>query len=69
MDAGEAGARRAARANQTFEPIAPPWQAIREGIPDDEMPAQSDWFDQRSEKGKPVEIPLEDGSILVLDGD
>ena len=27
-----------------------------------------DLFDQRPESGKPVEIPLEDGYTLVLDG-
>jgi hypothetical protein len=52
---------------ETFEPIEPPWQAIREWIPDDEAPAQADWFDQRAVSGKAVEISLEDGSTLVLD--
>ena len=33
---GEAEPRRAGRANQTSEPIEPPWQAIREWIPADE---------------------------------
>ena len=54
---------------ETFEPIEPPWQAIREWIPDDDAEPGFDLFDQRPESGKPVEIPLEDGSILVLDSD
>jgi hypothetical protein len=53
----------------TFEPIEPPWQAIREWIPADEGEAGFDLFDQRPDSGKPVEIPLEDGYTLVLDGD
>ncbi len=52
---------------ETFEPIEPPWQAIREWIPDDDAEPGFDLFDQRTESGKPVEIPREDGSILVLD--
>ena len=52
---------------ETFEPIEPPWQAIREWIPDDDEPEQADWFDQRAPSCKPVEIPLEDGYTLVLD--
>ena len=55
--------------NQTFEPIEPPWQAIRQWIPDDDAEQEFDLFDQRPESGKPVEIPREDGTILVLDGD
>ena len=53
----------------TFEPIDPPWQAIREWIPADESEPSFDLFDQRPDSGKPVEIPIEDGTILVLDGD
>ena len=52
-----------------FEPIEPPWQAIREWIPDDDAEPSFDLFDQRPASGKPVEIPREDGNILVLDGD
>ena len=52
---------------ETFEPIEPPWQAIREWIPDDDGEPSFDLFDQRPESGKPVEIPREDGTILVLD--
>ena len=52
-----------------FEPIEPPWQAIREWIPDDDAESGFDLFDQRLPSRKPVEIPLEDGSILVLDSD
>ena len=54
---------------ETFEPIEPPWQAIREWIPDDDAEPSFDFFDQRPASGKPVEIPREDGSILVLDPD
>ena len=54
---------------ETFEPIEPPWQAIREWIPDDDAKPGGDLFDQRPDSGKPVEIRREDGSILVLDSD
>jgi len=53
----------------TFEPIEPPWQAIREWIPDDDAEPSFDLFDQRPDSGKPLEIRREDGSILVLDSD
>ena len=52
----------------TFEPIEPPWQAIREWIPADEGEPGFDLFDQSPDSGKPVEIRREDGTILVLDG-
>jgi hypothetical protein len=55
------------RANQTFEPIEPPWQAIREWIPDDDADPAGDLFDQRPVSPLPVEIHRQDGSILVLD--
>ena len=42
---------------ETFEPIEPPWQAIREWIPDDDAEPSFDFFDQRPASGKPVEIP------------
>ena len=63
---------------ETFEPIEPPWQAIKEWIPDDEpnlnwfnQPRKApepypDWFDQ-SPVWKPEEIHLDDGRILVLE--
>ncbi len=54
---------------ETFEPIEPPWQAIRQWIPADDDEQALDFFDQRVQRWKPVEIPLEDGSILVLDSD
>jgi hypothetical protein len=54
---------------ETFEPIELPWQAIREWIPADEAEPSFDLLDQRPASGRPVEIPREDGSILVLDGD
>ncbi|MEP4076590.1 hypothetical protein [Haloferula sp.] len=61
-----------------MEPIEPPWQAIKEWIPDDEP--DLDWFnrpragsdpdgddvDQRS-SWQPQEIPLGDGRTLVLE--
>jgi hypothetical protein len=53
----------------TFEPIEPPWQAIREWIPDDDAEPSFDCFDQRPDSGKPVEIRREDSTILVLDSD
>ena len=37
--------------------------------PDDDAEPSFDFFDQRPASGKPVEIPREDGSILVLDPD
>ncbi len=53
----------------TFEPIEPPWQAIREWIADDNSETGADLSNQHAESGKPVEIRREDGSILVLDSD
>ena len=59
---------------ETFEPIEPPWQAIREWIPaNDDAAPDFDLFDQRLElRLRPPwagEAPREDGSILVLDLD
>ena len=54
---------------ETFEPIEPPWQAIREWSPADDGEPGYDLFDQRPGAGQPAEIPREDGSILVLDSD
>jgi len=63
---------------ETMEPIEPPWQAIKEWIPDDEpdlnwfnqerKPAGDDsrWYDQ-SPAWQPTEIPLGDGLTLVLE--
>ncbi len=63
---------------ETMEPIEPPWQAIKEWIPDDEpdldwfnrprnpSDPDPDGFDQRP-AWQPEEIPLGDGRILVLD--
>ena len=61
-----------------MEPVEPPWQAIKEWIPDDEP--NLDWFnrprnpdlteeepiDQRS-TWRPDEIRIDDERILVLD--
>jgi hypothetical protein len=82
LGGGVAGARRvslpAGRANQTMEPIEPPWQAIKEWIPDDEPDLDwfnrprnphepdPDWFDQ-TPTWKAPEIQLDDGRILVLE--
>ncbi|MEJ6644600.1 MAG: hypothetical protein QNL33_15225 [Akkermansiaceae bacterium] len=63
---------------ETMEPIEPPWQAIKEWIPDDNPDlnwfnqerdhagAEPDCYDQSS-TWQPEEIPLGDGRILVLD--
>ena len=61
-----------------MEPIEPPWQAIKEWIPDDEP--DLNWFNQerksagddsrrydQSPAWQPKEIPLGDGLILVLE--
>jgi len=63
---------------ETMEPIEPPWEAIKEWIPDDEP--DLNWFNQerkpvggdsrqydQSSAWQPTEIPLEDGRTLVLD--
>jgi hypothetical protein len=54
---------------ETFEPIEPPWQAILEWIPAEEGEPSFDFFYQRPDSGKPVEIRRENGNILVLDFD
>ena len=63
---------------ETMEPIEPPWQAIKEWIPDDEPdldwfnrprnPHEPDpgWFDQ-TQAWKPEEVQLDDDRILVLE--
>ena len=38
-------------------------------LPTDDGEPSPGLFDQRTESGRPVEIPLEDGSLLVLDSD
>ena len=62
----------------TMEPIEPPWQAIKEWIPDDEpdlnwfnqarppSDSEPDSFDQ-SPDWRPEEIPLGDGRTLILE--
>ena len=63
---------------ETMEPIEPPWQAIKEWIPDDEP--DLNWFNQerkpvgddsrqydQSPAWRSTEIPLGDGRTLVLD--
>jgi hypothetical protein len=62
----------------TMEPIEPPWQAIKEWIPDDEP--DLNWFNQerkpvgddsrqydQSPAWQPTEIPLGDGLTLILE--
>jgi hypothetical protein len=63
---------------ETMEPIEPPWQAVKEWIPDDEpdlnwfnqarppSDSEPDSFDQ-SPAWQPEEIPLGDGRTLVLE--
>jgi hypothetical protein len=63
---------------EAIEPIEPPWQAIKEWIPDDEPdldgfnrppnPSEPDpdWFDQTPAWTAP-EIHLDDGRIPVLE--
>jgi hypothetical protein len=63
---------------ETMEPIEPPWQAIKEWIPDDEpdldwlnCPTKPnepdpDWFDQ-SQTWQAPEIHLNDGRTLFLE--
>ncbi len=61
-----------------MESIEPPWQAVKEWIPDDEP--DLDWFNQarppsepepdpfdQSPDWRPEEIPLGDGRTLVLE--
>mgnify|MGYP006889504007 CR=1 FL=1 len=63
-----------------MEPIEPPWQAIKEWIPDDYP--DPNWFNQerdstgaesehdpfyQSPAWQPKEIPFDDGRTLVLD--
>ena len=63
---------------ETMQPIEPPWQAIKEWIPDDDP--ELNWFNQerqpastelesfdQSPAWQPKEIPLGDGRTLVLD--
>ena len=63
---------------ETMQPIEPPWQAIKEWIPDDEP--DLDWFNRprssanpdpdgfdQSQAWQPEEVPLGDGRTLVLD--
>ena len=61
-----------------MEPIEPPWQAIKEWIPDDDP--DLNWFNQerdptstepesydQTSTWQPIEVSLDDGRILVLD--
>jgi len=63
---------------ETMEHIEPPWQAIKEWIPDDEpdlnwfnqerppSDTNPECFDQRPD-WRPEEVPLGDGRILILE--
>ena len=63
---------------ETMEPIEPPWQAVKEWIPDDDpdltcfnqprhpSESESDPFEQSS-AWQPKEISLGDGRTLVLE--
>ena len=57
---------------ETFEPIEPPWQAIKQWIPADDNEPSFHWQDahhSNESTWKPREIPLGDDRILVLDAD
>ena len=63
---------------ESIEPIEPPWQAIKDWIPDDEPDlnwfnqkrdttgAEPEYFDQ-SPAWQPEEVPLGDGRTLILE--
>ena len=56
----------------TFEPIEPPWQAIKQWIPTDDDEPSFHWQDthhSNESQWKPREVPLDDDRILVLDVD
>ena len=57
---------------ESFEPIEPPWQAIRQWIPADDDEPVFERFDthlSNESTWKPAQIPLDDDRILVLDAD
>lgn len=57
---------------ETFEPIEPPWQAIKQWIPADDDEPSFHWQDthhSNESQWKPREVPLDDDRILVLDVD
>ena len=57
---------------ETFEPIEPPWQAIKQWISADDDEPSFHWQDahhSNESSWKPREIPLDDGRILILDAD
>ena len=69
--AGMGRARQAGRANQSFDPIEPPWQAIRAWIPadDDESPRETPglWDQSTGAAWQAPEIDPGDGRTLVPD--
>ncbi len=57
---------------ETFEPIEPPWQAIKQWIPADADEPAFRWQDTHQSNEcawKPKEVPLGDDRVLVLDAD
>jgi hypothetical protein len=57
---------------ETFEPIEPPWQAIKQWIPADSDEISFHWQDthhSNESPWKPREVPLDEDRILVLDVD
>lgn len=57
---------------ETFEPIEPPWQTIKQWIPADDDAISFRWKDahqSNESRWKPKEVPLDDDRILVLDAD
>ena len=63
--------KRFATSRRTFEPIEPPWQAIRAWIPADDDESGTDtpelWDQSPDEAWKAPEIDLGDGRTLVLE--
>lgn len=47
------------RANHTMEPIEPPWQAIKEWIPN--SGPDLNWFDQARTSPEPEPAPFDQG--------
>jgi hypothetical protein len=57
---------------ETFDPIEPPWQAIKQWIPADDDEISFHWQDTHHSNEscwKPREVPLDEDRILVLDAD
>jgi hypothetical protein len=55
---------------ETFEPIEPPWQAIKQWIPADDDEISFRWKDalqSNESRWKPKEVPLDDGRTIILE--